>query len=178
MKGKINELEFINTLCHMSKDRLLIIAQKFTEVTFVPINIEQDRIEVLDTLFAVYYKDIIKLHKNSLSQPDHIWTFDFNVHHSCPFTENSRFKLAYAIIADNFGFGNKITRDKAIEKIEDVYIKRNKIVDGAKIMSRVLFQLNHIFPKFGDFGGNVERGIFVLNEVEKWEKGVPLFKGD
>jgi len=166
----IDEFEII--LNHAPKGELLNIATIMEESLFVPINMEQNRFEMIDTLFGVYYKEKERIHDNSFSEPNHLTTFDYKIHYSCPFNEENSMRYPYFIVADRFGFSTKISRKDARAAVKEAYDELNKYVDERYCIYRMIQILTFNFRDMGMFAKSFkDRKTFILYEVIDWKDG-------
>jgi|GEM_PF-5886715 len=181
MSTKISEMEFFHKTNHASVEYLVKLSKVMEEMCFIAINPNQDRLELIDTLFSVYFKNKARVHEHSFLPSNHRTRFDFNVHISCPFSEQSMFRFPYCLLADHFGFNTPFLREEAIKWIDfafkDIGTPLQEKTGARLYVYRIFQQLAGRLKKFGTFGTSSNFGKnLIIYEVDNWENGYPIFK--
>lgn len=169
--------EFLYNLKHAHIDLVKNIAKELMKITFLDINLEQPKPNLVSTLYAVYYKSKDSLPENGILPPDNINTFSYKAHFNCPFSENSMYKKYYMLLADYFGYYKKFTRMEARKVVDDYFEKQNIDKKGTHIVYIVFTQLNIQFKniKFGK--SYKDRRHLIFYEVEYWkDEKTPVMK--
>ena len=117
MAEKLPKEEFLKCLESGSMDAITKIATKIAEVTYLPINLEQNKKELINTLYGVYYKDKSVITDKSFLKADGIKTFPFEIYLNCPLSLDSKYMQYYMYLAYTIGFGKAIPTSKIIEKL-------------------------------------------------------------
>lgn len=176
MSSKISKLEFFTKVNHASPEYLFKLSKIMEESCLVPVNPNQDRFELIQTIEALYYKDKDKVHENSFLPPNHIDRFDFGIHYSCPFSEQSVYKYPYSIMADSFGYGKVFLRKDAIKVIQEI---ANIPYDDARETVYRIFQIltdKLRLRKKGLWGESIKEVNLILYEVESRDGDKVTFK--
>lgn len=139
--AKMGKNDFLNKLGHSEESFIRKLAKDMEWQFFLPINLEQSKVELIDTLFAIYFKDTTKVHSNSFRKPDHLYTFDFKIHISCPITEASFYRLPYFLIVDKFGFNTWFSRKDAKDYVKKVFEFLEIYADAKGIIVYRTFQM-------------------------------------
>jgi len=172
---RMNKIEFEMLLQHAPETELQNVASIMEELLFVPINKDQNRIEMIDTLAAIYYKDKTKIHKNSFGTTNHLTLFDYSIHYSCPINEANTLRLPYFILVDKFGFNTKFSRVDARIAIKTAYDTLNIFVDENHIVYRMFQTLSRNFNNLGIFTLSFkDRKHVMIYEVLDWNPSQPI----
>lgn len=172
----ISKDNFLYKLNHTTEDYIKEIAKETAKVTKLNINLDQSKPDLINTLFAIFYKSKESLPEKGLLESDGLNTFSFEAHFQSPFSDNSFLKPYYMRLVDYFGVDKKFLRSDAKIILKDLVKIRQDGHSADVIVHRIFQRIQKDFQKFAD---SYERGKYMkLNRVVKWVDSKPLFKKD
>lgn len=177
-KTKIGKEEFMFKLNHSDEKFIHNLADTFIKNWNVAINKDQSKIDLINTLFAVYFKDKKKLPKNGFTKPNKIDTFSFKSHFYCPISEDSFLKKYYMLLTDTFGFNKKINRNDIVSVLEKNIQQTNAPYDAKQLIYRITDLIKSHHSNYeGKFMESLPGRKYVIfyNAVKKWDFFKPIF---
>jgi len=170
----IDSEHFLQRLNHSSDDFVQMLAKLMQENLQIPINLQQSKPDLIQTMFALYFHEPGNLPAGGILPADKFKYFSMEEHMNTPFGDTNKMRQSRLYLLGKYGVNQEFSRKEATLLLQE-YAEKNKpkIIENSFLL--LFSRLRNAYTNLGHCAyiqGNRKKGTALFYKVT-WINNIP-----